>query len=215
MRNHPFSEFDFTKQSIERQYFTSMYIMACVTDEHEGKTMTQRQTRLYRVSMVLLAQTFSEEFERVANLVMSGVLLTEVDKTAANKTFSSGMMTMGGVVNNLGRAEGHPETVKKLVDSFMLVHNSVRNLADSGARYALGKRHINLFSNADFRQNVEYLISVSRGFLENEDVDDETKKKIKSNNIEIQRTLDATNVGTDKSILWKNIGRISRDESQG
>jgi hypothetical protein len=215
MRNHPLSEFDFSKQSIKKQYFTSMYIMACVADEHEGKTMTQRQTRLRRVATVLLAQTFSEEFERVANLVMSGALLTEVDKTAANKTFMSGMMTMGGVVNNLGQAEGHPEMVKKLVNSFMLVHNSLRNLADSGARYTLGKRHINLFSNADFRRNVDGLIFASRGFLENEDVDEETKKRIKSNNIEIQKTLDATKRGTDMNTRWEDISRISRDESQG
>jgi hypothetical protein len=201
-----------SKQSAERLMTATCYICERLADEQGGGVLTDRQNRLYRVAVVLVAQIGAEEIERVSTLMTSGVLMTEVDKSAANKTIYSSLKLVSGAVDNLSRAEGKADIIRKIVGYFMNAHNALCHLSDSGARYKVDNRLVNLFSNDQFRYAVNFMIGAGRKIVELDFVDEETKKRIKSNNIEIKRTLDATDRGTDGETEWNDKMRISQKE---
>jgi len=206
------TEFSMREDANERQLTAAMYVVERNTEEIRGDIMTERQGRLRCVATVLVAQIASEEFSRVAGLFTSAALLTEVDKTAANETLLTNALHISGAISNLKNVERRVDMTRKVISSFMDVHNALRNLSDSSAKYNADGRVWNLFSNDDFRGAVSVVINASRNLLDKSYVDEETKRRIKSNNAEIKRTLGATARGIDSVTKWKNVGRISSED---
>jgi hypothetical protein len=201
-----------------RRYTASVYLAGLINNEE--KKMTARQERLRNVSLILMAQTLSDEFVYLADLIVSepiesvgGSPITKMlpgTKTSLFRAIMDNINTVSFLPINIAGARGNAKTIKAIIDSFAEIVNRLRRLVESGAKYVIKGKAYPLLNNESFISAAWKIHDKCVNLLKSGDiVDENTKKKLILDVAAVKKSLDAIKEPIDYKTGLDNITRLS------